>query len=139
MKFLVPQKNVRMDRMPLRKIHLVLIAALAIHGMIIPIVFLDVTTFVYQQVYFSIFSIPKISRKKYVKFTRHALPQLSVVQKWSCWYCEYTNGVLSWAKAVANQTEVYSCAIKYSHTFEGQEYQEHFYEQEKFKETETKQ
>lgn len=35
-------------------------------------------------------------------------------------------------KALANQTETYSCAIKYSHGYPGLEYQENFYAQVPF-------
>lgn len=111
---------------------LFLIAALAINSMFLLVLLIDVATWIYQEVYFSILKIPKIKRSRFVVISRHKLPGLSVVQKWSCWYCEYTNCVLSWAKAVANQTEIYSCAVKYSHPLPGTEYQAKFFEQKEF-------
>jgi hypothetical protein len=92
----------------------------------------DLIVWLYQEIYFGVADIPKIRRSKYVMVTRHKLKNLSLVQRWSCGYCEYVNGVIAWMKAVANQTEIYSCAIKYSHSYPGQEYQSQFFEQEVF-------
>jgi hypothetical protein len=130
MEALVPQKNIASNGK--RFFLLQFIANVVITSMVLFIVFADIVVWLYQEIYFTISLIPKIKREHYVVMTRQNLKKLSPIQKWSCWYCEYTNGVIAWMKAVANQTEIYSCAIKYSHQFPGQEYQENFYDQDEF-------
>lgn len=124
--FIIPQKGKKpeLPRNPL----VMLFAAIAIYSMIVPIVILDITTYIYQETYFYIMNIPKIRRSDYLTFDRHKLAQLSPMQKLGCVYCSYGNGILAWARAVANQTETYSCAIKHIATKEGQEHQSEFYE-----------
>lgn len=127
---LVPQENLPPG--PQRNLFLQLIANLAINGVLFFVIMADIVAWCYQEIYFSIKEIPKIPRSKYVVMTRHNIAGLTPIQKWSCWYCEYVNGVMSWMKTLANQTEVYSCAIKYSHSYPGQEYQKEFFEQKEF-------
>ncbi|MBN1331961.1 hypothetical protein JW978_03690 [Candidatus Dojkabacteria bacterium] len=124
--FIIPQKNktIRLPRNPL----LTVFAAIAIYSMIIPTVFVDITAQIYQVVYFSIMHIPKIKRSDYLVFDRQRISTLNPMQKLGCIYCSYVNGILAWAKALANQTEIYSCAIKHSTKREGQEHQEEYYE-----------
>ncbi len=105
-----------------------IIAGLSIYIMIIPIVILDVFLWQYQLIYFSILKIPKIKRDKYVIVDRHKLGKLSWFQKLNCIYCGYVNGMTAYAKAVANQTEIYSCAIKHESKAGGQEHQREFFE-----------
>jgi hypothetical protein len=123
MKLFVTKQKYRSKFNPLQ----VIAATLSIHSMLFLFLLADVMTWAYQAVYFSIMQIPKIPRHKFIQMNRHKTPGLSIIQRWSCWYCEYVNGVISWMKEVANQTELYSCAIKYEHKFPGQEYQEEFY------------
>lgn len=130
MKILVPQHNVHPRRTTF--LPFIILANVTITSMLFFIVLMDIVSWCYQEIYFSISGIPKIKRSTYVVMTRHTLQSLTLLQKWSCWYCEYTNGVITWMKALANQTETYSCAIKYSHGYPGLEYQENFYEQEPF-------
>ena len=132
MKMLVPQKELVEPSkriFPLR-----IIAYLTINSMIFFVLWVDLVTWLYQLIYFTLADIPKIRRAEYVIITRHKLPKLTPIQRWSCGYCEYVNGVIAWMKAVANQTEIYSCAIKYTHETPGQEYQEKFYEPAEFAE-----
>ena len=130
MKILVPQKGLPQNNhisIPLR-----IIATITINLMIIPIIFADVSVWIYQEVYFGIMKIPKIPRSSYIKINRHTLPNLTWAQKWSCWYCEYSNSIFAWIKAVGNQTETYSCAIKYTYTYPGLEYQSEFHDPQEF-------
>lgn len=127
---LVPQKNVTSNRK--RFVLLKFFANLTITSMILFVITADLIALIYQHIYFTIAEIPKIKRSAYIKMTRHRLPGLAPIQKWCCWYCEYTNNVIAWIKAIANQTEIYSCAIKYTTQYSGQEYQEEFYNQEEF-------
>ncbi len=97
-----------------------IISAMAIYSMIIPLFIFSIWTWIYQELYFTLQDIPKVSIKDYVKFDRWDLKKLNHIQKMNCVYCEYANGVVSWGKAVAHQTEIYSCAIKHRHLVRGQ-------------------
>lgn len=99
---------------------------------IIPIIMMDLYTTVYQAVYFTIQGIPKISRAEYLNFDRWNLSKLTLGQKLSCIYCGYANGISAWCKAVVNQTEVYSCAIKHKYEMPGQEHQREFAEYKEY-------
>jgi hypothetical protein len=133
MKMLVPQKGLKANFN--KNIFLRIIANATITSMIFFVVIADIVAWIYQEIYFGIAEIPKVPRRDFVVMTRHKLPGLTPIQRWSCWYCEYVNSVVAWIKALANQTEIYSCAIKYSHKHPGQEYQEKFYEQEEIGKT----
>lgn len=110
-----------------------LISVISILSMIFPLVVMDIFLQIYQYIYFTIHEIPKVPRSKYIIMDRWKLPKLTLVQKFSCGYCEYANGVISWAKDVAGQTEIYSCAIKHWHPAYGQEeHQKRFYSYKKF-------
>ena len=101
---------------------------------VVPLFFLvDVAVAIYQTTYFSLVRIPKIKRSDFVMFDRWDLTKLSLLEKINCVYCEYANGVIAWAKAVVNQTELYSCAIKHERKGKGQEHQATFYEYSEFK------
>jgi uncharacterized Fe-S cluster-containing radical SAM superfamily enzyme len=92
------------------------IATVAIYSIAVPIALLDLWLLCYTTVYFTIEHIPSVPRKKYVMIDRGRLVKLSIAQRVNCLYCDYANGVFAWARAVAHQTEVYSCAIKHQHT-----------------------
>ncbi len=96
-------------------------AAIFILGMFFPIALADITAQLYQFVYFGIHNIPKIERKKYIVIDRAHLSKLNWIQRFSCVYCGYANGVISWMHDLGAQTEIYSCAIKHWHPAKGQE------------------
>lgn len=110
-----------------------IIAAIMIYSMIIPIIILDIWTLLYQEVYFTIMMIPKIKRADYIIIDRYKLNKLNPWQKLNCIYCGYANGVTAWLKAISNQTELYSCAIKHKYETKGHEHQKEFYEYEEYK------
>lgn len=103
----------------------------AIYGMAIPFFLLDLCLQVYQATYFRCNQIPCLDREHYIVFDRGRLEGLSIRQKLNCYYCDYANGLMAWARAVVHQTEVYSCAIKHPHSKEFM-LQEHYYEAEEF-------
>lgn len=111
---------------------LVPLGIVAIYSMIIPIVILDLSIWIYQSVYFTAMGIPKIKKNQYVRMERWDLSKLTIWQKINCVYCEYANGILAYAKAVGNQTEIYSCAIKHHHALKGHEHEKEFYPEKKF-------
>lgn len=126
---IVPQKDTRFKTPDTFR---ALIAAIFIWSMIGPLIILDICTYIYQEVYFSILEIPKIKRSEYLVFDRFELEKLTLVQKLGCLYCSYGNGILAWAKDVANQTETYSCAIKHNTKKKGQEHQGMYYERSEY-------
>jgi len=93
---------------------------------------LDVFLWQFQQIYFRTMQIPLIQRHKYVILDRYKLGKLSYAQRFNCLYCEYANGLVAYAKAVVNQMELYSCAIKHELHPLGQEHQKNFFERERF-------
>jgi hypothetical protein len=109
------------------------LAVVTIYLMIIPIVILDACVTVYQWIYFTAMRIPKLKKSQFVVMERWDLSKLTFWQKINCVYCEYANGILAFAKAVGNQTEIYSCAIKHYHALKGHEYERPYHSAEKFK------
>jgi len=94
-----------------------------IYFMVIPLVLVDISAQLFQFFYFGALGIGKIPRNDYINFSRWNLAKLSLRQKINCVYCNYANGVSAWYKALANQTELYSCAIKDSPATKGQDHQ----------------
>ncbi|MBP6921079.1 hypothetical protein KBB89_00840 [Candidatus Gracilibacteria bacterium] len=107
-------------------------AGFSSYSCIIPLVILDGFLWQFQNIYFRIMEIPLIQRRKYVILDRYKLGKLTFSQKFNCFYCEYANGIVGYAKAVVNQMELYSCAIKHELNPLGQEHQKDFFEREKF-------
>jgi Na+-translocating ferredoxin:NAD+ oxidoreductase RNF subunit RnfB len=68
-----------------------------------------------------------------MKIDRQKLSKLSFTQKINCVYCGYANGIVAYLKAVVNQMEVYSCAIKHSVGNKATTHQKSFYKYEDFK------
>ncbi|OGJ59927.1 hypothetical protein A2881_02220 [Candidatus Peribacteria bacterium RIFCSPHIGHO2_01_FULL_55_13] len=87
---------------------------------------------IYQQIYFPIYDIPKVRFSDYCIFDRYKLRHLNIFQKLACLYCEYANGGVAWLKAIVNRTEIYSCSIKHNVHKEGQEHQKDFFEYKAF-------
>ena len=120
-------------RTPLVSIPLGFIAAIAIYSMFIPLFVVDVWVSIYQAVYFRIMDIPRMKRSDYVVMDRWDLSRLSLLQKLNCVYCEYVNGITAYAKAIAGQTEIHSCAIKHRHLVRGQQEGDQYYKYSDFK------
>ncbi len=116
-----------------RTLFLRVIAGTAIWAMVIPTMLIHLSLWLYQEIYFSTYEIPKMRFRDFLIMDRQKLSKLTWGQKLSCAFCAYTNGVAAWFKAVSNQTEVYSCAIKHSVFKEGQEYQKEFFEYDTFR------
>lgn len=95
-------------------------------------VMIHISIAVYQHIYFSIFEIPKVRIADYFIIDRHKLKKINMMQKIACAYCGYCNGLSAWLQAVANRTELYSCAIKHKTPALGQEHQKDFYAYEDF-------
>ena len=127
--FIVPQKG-----KSLKKRYAIFspIAALSSYICILPLVLTDLFVTQFQWIYFGLHEIPKVRRRDYFVYDRHLLSKLNPIQKAHCIYCEYANGVVAYSKAVANQMEIYSCAIKHIRTPTGHEHQAGFNERRNY-------
>lgn len=109
-----------------------MIAATSIYSMVIPIIVIDISIWFYQHVYFKVMGIPVIQRSDFVAIDRWDFSKLNIWQRISCAYCDYANGIIDYAKAVARQTELYNCAIKYSHAKKNTEHRATYLERKDF-------
>jgi hypothetical protein len=91
-----------------------LITSPFIYGMIVPIVFLDLSVLIYQLVCFSVWGIPRARRRDYIVIDRYKLAYLNGIEKLNCLYCEYANGVIALTREVAARTEQYWCPIRHA-------------------------
>ena len=108
------------------------VAALSAYICIIPLLIMDLFILQFQFFYFGILGIPKIKRNPFIAIDRHLLKKLGFFQKFNCVYCGYANGMVAFAKAVVNQMEIYSCAIKHLKSPLGHRHHEKFYDRSKF-------
>lgn len=84
-----------------------------IYAVLIPVVFLDIILELYHRVCFPLYGIEYVKRSDYIRFDRWKLPYIPLWDKLNCLYCEYVNGFLAFAVAVAGRTELYWCGIKH--------------------------
>src|SRR6185437_2256133 len=84
-----------------------------IWGMIIPIVFIHLSMFIYQAITFRLYGIKRIKLRSYISFDREKLSYLSFVDKLNCAYCSYANGVFAYVTEIGHRTEYYWCGIKH--------------------------
>jgi hypothetical protein len=107
--------------------------------MIIPALILDATLFVYQHIYFRLYSIPLVVRSDYIVFDRGQLAYLSWAEKSYCVYCSYFNWVMQYWVEIAGRTEKYWCPIKHARkkawTHDWEEHFADYWDVEGFKET----
>jgi len=91
-----------------------LITGPIIHGMIIPLVILDLFVSFYQATCFPIYRIAKVRRAEYIVFDRQQLEYLNFIEKFHCTYCAYGSGLISYVYAIVAKTEEYFCPIKHA-------------------------
>lgn len=91
-----------------------IIAAPFIYGMVFPLVLFDISITLYQHVCFRLFGIARVRRADYIVVDRHKLAYLNMVEKFNCFYCEYGNGLMAYAREVVACTEQYWCPIKHA-------------------------
>jgi hypothetical protein len=92
---------------------LVALTAPLIYLCVIPFALLDLFVSIYQAVCFPTNGIPKVPRSDYLIFDRAKLPYLNGIEKVSCLYCSYANGLLAWVAEIAARTEQHFCPIKH--------------------------
>jgi hypothetical protein len=92
-----------------------IVTAPVIYSLIIPISMLDLFMTIYQHICFRVYGVPLVKRSEYVVRDRKYLQYLNIIEKINCMYCEYSNGVIAYAREVASRTEQYWCPIKHAH------------------------
>lgn len=85
-----------------------------IYGVIIPLTFLDISVFIYQQICFRVYGIPIVPRSDYIVIDRQHLDYLNGIEKFNCMYCGYGNGLIEHVREVFARTEQYWCPIKHA-------------------------
>jgi len=85
-----------------------------IWAMMVPALIVDLSVSLYQLICFPIYKIPRVKRSEHVIMDRYNLFYLDRVEKINCWYCEYFNGVIAYARETAARTEQYWCPIKHA-------------------------
>jgi len=90
-----------------------ILSAPVIYGMIVPLVFLDLTVTLYQHICFRVYDVPRVCRTDYVYIDRHYLPYLNLIEKINCVYCGYCNGLIEYSREVVARTEQFWCPIKH--------------------------
>ncbi len=88
------------------------ISAPFIYAVFLGFVILDVLVELYHRICFPLYWLPLVDRTKYIKFDRHRLPYLSLVQKINCAYCSYGNWLVNYIREIVAQTEIYWCGIQ---------------------------
>lgn len=91
-----------------------LLSSPLVYAMVIPAVFLDMMLFVYVRVVAKAFKFKFPKRADFIVFDRQYLGYLNIIEKLNCMYCSYFNGLMAYALAVANRTELYFCPIKHA-------------------------
>lgn len=89
------------------------ISAPFIYAVFIWFIILDIFVEIYHRICFPLYWIPLIDRKKYIRFDRHKLPYLSLLQKFNCFYCSYWNWLINYVREIAWVTEKYWCGIRH--------------------------
>ncbi len=81
---------------------------------LVPAVFLDLVTAIYQFICFPVYKIPKVRRSDYIVIDRHELSYLNPMEKLCCVYCGYFTGLIAYIQEIAARTEQYWCPIKHA-------------------------
>jgi len=85
-----------------------------IYAMVVPAILFDMLLFLYQKIIFGIYKFEFVKRSDYIIFDRQYLGYLNVIEKISCMYCSYFNGLMHYASAIVNRTELYFYPIKHA-------------------------
>jgi hypothetical protein len=83
-----------------------------IYSLFFPAIILNIFIEVYQRISFPIYGIPIVKFSNYVKTDRVKLCHLNWFEKFNCFYCDYFNSFVAYAREVGGRTEKYWCPIK---------------------------
>ena len=92
-----------------------LLTAPVVYSLIVPLAVLDLWVSTYQWVCFPIYGIARVRRRPYFVFDRRKLAYLNGIEKVSCMFCSYANGLMAYVREVAARTEQYWCPIRHAH------------------------
>lgn len=84
------------------------------YSLIVPLALMDAWITLYQHACFRIYGIPLVRRRDFLILDRHRLGYLNAIEKVSCVYCGYANGLFAYFREVAARTEQYWCPIKHA-------------------------
>ena len=90
-----------------------------IYSMVIPLLVIDLTFTLYQQICFRAYGIARVRRRDYLVNDRHKLVYLNNIEKINCNYCGYGNGVIAYAREIFSRTEQYWCPIRHARRLHG--------------------
>lgn len=91
-----------------------ILTAPIIWSCIVPALLMDLFMSLFQLVCFSIYGIPKVSRRDYIVIDRQRLGYLNGVEKLNCVYCGYFNGLIAYVQEIAGRAEQYWCPIRHA-------------------------
>ena len=84
-----------------------------VYLVLVPIIILDISVEVYQNICFRLWGIDLVKRRKYIKIDCHRLKYLKWFERINCAYCGYANGFMNYTKTIFAETEKYWCRIKH--------------------------
>jgi len=90
------------------------LTAPVIYALLLPMLLLDVSITIYQQICFRAYGIPRVKRGDYFVYDRAHLAYLNLIEKINCAYCSYGNGLMAYGREVVARTEQYWCPIKHA-------------------------
>ena len=90
------------------------LTAPVIYALFFPMLLLDLSVTIYQQICFRAYGIPRVKRGDYFVYDRTHLAYLNLIEKINCAYCSYGNGVMAYGREVVARTEQYWCPIKHA-------------------------
>ena len=91
-----------------------ILSAPIVYSVIIPLIFLDISVTIYQQLCFRLYGIPRVVRSNYLVIDRQHLAYLNFIEKINCMYCGYGNGLVAYVREIIARTEQYWCPIKHA-------------------------
>jgi hypothetical protein len=95
------------------------VTAPVIYALFFPLLLLDITINIYQQICFRAYGIPRVTRWDYMLVDRNQLAYLNVLEKFNCVYCSYGNGLIAFSREVLARTEQYWYPIKHASRVQG--------------------
>lgn len=95
------------------KLFLAALSAPFIYAVLFPVMLFDIILEIYHRVCFPLYGLEYIKRSDYIRLDRWKLPYIPWYERINCLYCEYVNGFLGYAVAVAGRTELFWCGIKH--------------------------
>jgi hypothetical protein len=90
------------------------LTAPVIYALFFPMLLLDLSVTIYQQICFRAYGIPRVKRSDYFVYDRAHLAYLNLIEKINCAYCSYGNGLMAYGREVVARTEQYWCPIKHA-------------------------